>query len=253
MPIKAIIADVEVEFIEQMESCLSELWPELVICGRAKSGSEALELVDRYQPRLAFMEVRLPGICGMQVARKIAGACEVIFTTSYDHYAVNAFDTGAVDYLIKPVNTERLKKAVHRARQRLFSIQGATGGSARFAESVMPPLPPPKTSYLQWVCAQSAHRSKIIPVDDVCYFKADHKYTSVITVENQSLINKPIKALSKELDPNRFWRIHRSTIVNVSQINQVTRSKTGRGKVMLKDRAEVLTVSRPYLRLFKQM
>lgn len=253
MQIKAIIADVDVEFIEQMESCLSELWPELVVCGRAGSGPEALELFERHQPRLAFMEVRLPGICGMQVARKIAGACAVIFTTGYDHYAVNAFDTGAVDYLIKPVKTERLKKAIQRAGQRLLNTPGAEGGSPRPQKPLMRPLPPGKPSYLQWVCTQSARRSNIISVDEVCYFKADHKYTSVITGKNECLINKPIKSLSEELDPNRFWRIHRSTIVNVSQINQVTRSKTGRGEVMLKDRAEVLTVSRPYLYLFKQM
>ena len=252
--IKAIIADDEENAVGQMESMLSDLWPDLVVCGRATSGPEALELIETHKPQLAFMEVRLPGICGMQVARKISGSCQVVFTTSYDHYAVNAFDGGALDYLLKPVGRDRLQKAVQRAWKRICVSHKAQH----------PDLPPPAQpqagsssthmpEYLHWICSQNGIRSRLIPVERVCYFKSDHKYTSVITRETETLINKSIKSLTGELDPRLFWRIHRSTIINVSKIAEVSRSRTGRGTVRLQDRPEVLLISRPYLHLFKKM
>lgn len=251
--IKAIIADSEENAIGQMETLLADLWPELQVCGKAQSGPEALHLIECHKPQLAFMEVRLPGICGMQVARKVTGFCQVVFTTSYDHYAVNAFDGGALDYLLKPVDRERLQKAVVRAKKQLAVLP-----SAKWQQDGSPAQPNDRTTsakqnYLQWICAQSTQRSRLVAVDRVCYFKADHKYTSVITPEGEILINKSIKCLADELDPDRFWRIHRATIVNVSHIMEVSRSMTGRGTVRMKDREEILTVSRPYLHLFKHM
>ena len=253
--IKAIIADREAEAMAQMESLLTELWPDLMICGRAVNGLEALRLIAEHTPHLAILEVRLPGICGMQVARKIAGSCQVVFTTRFEHYAVNAFDSGALDYLIKPVSRERLQKAVRRAK-RALPISGETPSSGRSEpdhRQASPDMAPIKPEYLQWICTQNGRRSRLIAADTVCYFKADYKFTSVFTQKGESLINKSIKSLAQELDPDRFWRIHRATIVNVSQIAAVSRTKTGRGAVQLKDRPEVLTVSRPYLHLFKKM
>jgi DNA-binding LytR/AlgR family response regulator len=251
--IKAIIADSEENAIGQMETLLADLWPELQVCGKAQNGPEALHLIEWHKPQLAFMEVRLPGICGMQVARKVAGACQVVFTTRYDHYAVNAFDGGALDYLLKPVGRERLQKAVARAKKQLASLPSAKrqqdGSPAQFGDRTTST----RQDYLQWICSQSTHRYRLVAVDRVCYFKADHKYTSVITPESEILINKSIKCLADELDPTRFWRIHRATIVNVSRISEVSRSKTGRGTVRMKDRDEILIVSRPYLHLFKHM
>ncbi len=253
--IKAIIADKEADAMAQMESLLAELWPDLVVCGRAANGLEALHLIEKHTPQLAILEVRLPGICGMQVARRIAGACQIVFTTSFEHYAVNAFDSGALDYLLKPVSRERLQKAVRRAK-RVLPFSGdvlSSGHSEPGQQQPHPDMAPIKPDYLQWICTQNGRRSRLIAADTVCYFKADNKFTSIFTREGEGLINKSIKSLAQELDPDRFWRIHRATIVNVSQIAEVSRTKTGRGVVRLKDRPEVLTVSRPYLRLFKKM
>lgn len=255
MEIKAILADKEKGHIKEMETLLAELWPDLKVCGRAADGTEALHLIDKYKPELAILEVRLPGICGMQVARKVTGNCQVVFTTNYEHYAVNAFDSGALDYLLKPVSRERLQTAVRRAK-RALPFPGDVDSSARKAnpqDQAPHRMLPNKPDYLQWLCAPYGRRSRLIAVDDVCYFKAQQKFTSVFTCKGESLINTSIKTLAAELDPDRFWRIHRATIVNLSHIENVSRTETGRGAIQLKNRSEVLIVSRSYLHLFKKM
>jgi DNA-binding LytR/AlgR family response regulator len=255
MVVKAILADKEKGHVNEMETLLAELWPDLKVCGRAANGSEALHLIDQHQPQLAILEVRLPGVCGMQVARKVTGNCQVVFTTSYEHYAVNAFESGAIDYLLKPVSRERLQTAVQRAK-RALPFSGDIDSSAHSASphhQTPHRLVSNKPDYLQWLCTPYGRRSRLIAVGEVCYFKAQQKFTSVFTRKGESLINKSIKSLAAELDPDRFWRIHRATIVNVSSIDHVSRTQTGRGAIRLKDRSEVLIVSRPYLHLFKKM
>lgn len=252
--LKAIIADNDANAITKMKSLLAELWPDLLLCGEAGSGAQALELVKTHAPHLAFLEVRLAGsICGMQVARQIADRCQIVFTTGYAHYAVNAFDSGALDYLIKPVDGQRLQKTICRAKRQL-SISSTASSSDRDqpAHTRAEQLGARKQNFLQWICTHSGRRSKFIPADHIYYFKADHKYTSIVTGDGEALINKSIKSLVSELDPIQFWRIHRSTIVNVAQIESVSRSNTGRRTVRLKDRPERLTVSRTYLHLFKR-
>ena len=242
--IKAVIADSEVNLIRHMESLLAGLWPELVICGRANSGLEAAQLIEMHKPHLAFLDVRLSGICGMQVARKFAKSCAIVFTTAYDHYAVNAFDSGAVDYLIKPVKRERLKKAVRRIQKWHLS---------QAAEHLITGPSEKKRDYLQWIRVLHGDGVLLLSVDEVSYFKAGDKYTLVISGDGESLIKKTIKELAQELNPDRFWRIHRGTIVNVSRVRKMSRSTTGRGIINLKDCKDLLTVSRPYMDLFKHM
>jgi len=252
--IKAIIADRDESFVTYLESLLADLWPDLIICGKAQNGLEALELIHTHEPHLAFLEVRIPGICGMQVARKIAGSCWVVFITAYDHYAVNAFESGAVDYLVKPVNRERLEKAIGRLKKQIAVSSNPPSHLSQVVERLLANLPPGRTrNYLQWLRVQHKDEVLLIPVEEVCYFKAGDKYTVVVTKESESLIKTPIKDLAEDLDPDKYWRIHRGTIVNVSQIDRVSRSTTGRGTVKLKDRPELLVVSRPYLHIFKQM
>jgi DNA-binding LytR/AlgR family response regulator len=242
--IKAIIADKEPHLIRKMESLLADLWPELTICGRANSGSQAAKMIAQHRPHLAFLDVRLPGMCGMQVARKFAATCAIVFVTAYDHYAVNAFDSGAVDYLIKPVDRKRLKRAVQRIQKWHLS---------RAAEHLFTNAFPQTQDYLKWIRVQHGDGILLLPVDEVHYFKAGDKYTLVITKDGESLIKKPIKELARELNPDKFWRIHRGTIVNVAHIHKMSRSTTGRGVINLKDRQDLLTVSRPYLGQFKHM
>jgi DNA-binding LytR/AlgR family response regulator len=251
--IKAIIAD-EHQAVAQIEDLLAELWPELVVCGRGATGPEALALVDKHKPHLAIMEVRLPGFCGMQVARMIADSCQVVFTTNFDHYAANAFDSGALDYLLKPVTRERLKKAIQRAKRQLsLSNSGYLPGDKHLSRPPANRSASGNPENIQWVCSLNRGRSKLIAVEKVYYFKADNKYTLVVTDDGETLINKTIKFLADGLDCKKFWRIHRSTIVNVEHIDKVSRTKTGRGAIQLKNRPEILTVSRPHLHLFKQM
>lgn len=253
MQIKAIIADDEAYLIEHLAALLAEVWPDLVICGRARNGPEALALIEEHAPHLAFLDIRMPGLCGMQAARKIAGRCWVIFVTAYEHYAVNAFESGALDYLVKPISRDRLAKAVQRVKKQLAVSLNPPWYFPQLVEQLIENLPSKKQEFLQWIRVQHGSMVKLIAVDEVCYFQADNKYTRVITREDEALIHKPVKDLAVELDPNRFWRIHRSTIINVAQIDKVGRSLTGRGAVKLKDRPEILTVSRSYLHLFRQM
>lgn len=254
MTYKAIIADDEKELRIYLKSILSEIWPELVICGEAKNGKEALELVESKRPQIAFLDIRMPGLSGMEVAKRIAGLCRIVFVTAFDQYAVEAFEKEAVDYLLKPVSKERLVQTIQRLKNQLDSSSEPPARLAEVIEQVISKLPGRgETHFLRWIKTQDKDSIRLIPVEEADYFKAEDKYTLVITKEGESLIKKSIKELAQELDPGQFWQIHRGTIVNVSKIDKVSRSLTGRGMLKLKGRPELLTVSRNYLPLFKQM
>ncbi len=252
--IRAIVADDEDQLRKHLRSQLADCWPDLIICGEARNGQEALELIEQYRPDIAFLDIRMPGLSGMEVAQKIAGACWVVFVTAYDQYAVEAFEHEAIDYLLKPVTHERLQRTVNRLREQITSSHKPPLEISEIVERLMTSLPQRQApAYLQFVRVQKGDGIRLIPVEEVYYFKASDKYTLVITKDGESLIRKPIKELADELDPQQFWRIHRGTIVNVQCIAQVSRSVTGRGIVRLKGRPESLAVSRQYIHLFKQM
>jgi DNA-binding LytR/AlgR family response regulator len=252
--IRAIIADDEEQLRKHLRSQLAEVWPDLIICGEAGNGQEALELIEQHRPEIAFLDIRMPGLSGIEVAKKIAGACWVVFVTAYDQYAVEAFEHAALDYLLKPVTHERLERTVKRLRKQIALSHKPPLEVSEIVERLMASLSQGQAQqFLQFVRVQQGDGIRLIPVEEVCYFKAGDKYTLVITKDKESLIRKPIKELVAELDPQQFWLIHRGTIVNVHCIAQVSRSLTGRGAVRLKDRPESLTVSRQYIHLFKQM
>jgi len=251
---KAIIADDEEPLRSYLKSLLTDVWPDLIICGEAKNGREALELVEKHKPHIAFLDIKMPGLSGMEVAKGIAGACRVVFITAYDQYAVEAFENEAIDYLLKPVTRKRLKHTVKRLRKQADKKPPPLSDMSEIAKRILAELKNRETrEYLQWIKAQHRDGIRLIPVDEVCYFKASDKYTMVMTKEGETLIKKSIKELTDELDPNQFWRIHRGTIVNVSHISEASRSLTGRGALKLKERPEILTVSRSFIHLFKQM
>jgi DNA-binding LytR/AlgR family response regulator len=254
MTYKAVIADDEKELRTYLKSLLAVTWPDLVICGEAGNGREALELVEDEGPQVIFLDIRMPGLSGMEVAQKIAGVCRVVFVTAYDQYAVEAFEREAVDYLVKPVSRERLTQTVERLKKQLDVSIEPPAGLAGVVEHVLASLSAKTAAdFLHWIRVQVKDSVHLIPVEEVNYFQAKDKYTLVITKDGESLIRKTIKELISELDPNLFWQIHRSIIVNVSKIERVSRSFTGRGILRLKERPELLTVSRNYLHLFKQM
>ena len=252
--IKAIIADDEDQLRSYLKSRLSDVWSDLVICGEARNGQETLELIDEYHPHIAFLDIRMPGLSGMEVAKKIVDSCWVVFITAYDQYAVEAFENEAIDYILKPVTRERLKKTTDRLKKQVAIASGPPADLSKVVERIVAGFPNKETpDYLQWIRAQQGEEIRLVPVEEVLYFKASDKYTMVITKDGESLIRKPIKELANELDPNKFWRIHRGTIVNAGCITKMSRSLTGRGVVRLKDHPETLTVSRSYIHIFKQM
>ncbi|MBN1471885.1 MAG: response regulator transcription factor [Syntrophaceae bacterium] len=253
---KAVIADDEKELRTYLKRMLADVWPQLEICGEAMNGKEALKMVDAHAPHVAFLDIKMPGLSGLDVARKIAGICRIVFITAFDQYAVEAFEREAVDYLVKPVTKERLLQTVNRLKKQLQSSPEPPGGLAEMITKALTNLQnnaPAGYHYLQWIKTQHKGNVRLISVEEVDYFQAGDKYTLVITAQEEALIRKSIKELSQELDPQKFWQIHRGTIVNVSRIENVGRSLTGRGTLKLKNRPDTLTVSRQYLHLFKQM
>jgi len=252
MQFKAIIADDEAELRTYLKSLLKAAWPELVICGEATNGAEAVALVEKLRPNIAFLDIRMPGMSGLEAARRIGDQCRTVFVTAYDQYAVEAFEQEALDYLLKPVTEQRLAKTIARLRAQKPDSSQLLDGKAleRIAAAVARQTKP---EYLQWIKVGHGDGIRLIAADDVSFFKAEDKYTLVATQKGESLIRKSIKDLSLNLNPERFWQIHRSTIVNVSSIKSTARSITGRYQIRLKNRPEILTVSRSYAYLFQQM
>jgi DNA-binding LytR/AlgR family response regulator len=250
----AIIADDERLMRDQIRMRLAEVWPELDIVGEAKNGDEAVELVGELKPDLTFLDIRMPGKTGMEAAREIGAQSHIVFVTAYDQYAVEAFERGAVDYLLKPAEAERLRVTVERVKERLGGPKQAVNESvtamlSQLAEKIAAPKP----KYLQWIQASIGQDLRMIPVEEILFFRSDEKYTCVQTEKFEALIRKPVRDLADELDPSLFWQIHRATLVNVNAIEGVTRDIRGRHLVMVKGRPEKLEVSRSFLHLFKQM
>jgi DNA-binding LytR/AlgR family response regulator len=255
---------------EQLRARLAEAWPELEIVGEARNGIEAVEKTAALLPDLVFLDIRMPGMTGIEAAREIAslepeGAPppEIVFVTAYDEYAIEAFEQGVVDYLLKPADRERLTITVERIRKRL-ALRDSAAGSAPGAlspealKSLLEKLQTrleggQPTGHLKWIQAQIGQQIQMIPVEDVLFFISDEKYTRVQTAQIEALIRKPIKELVTELDPKLFWQIHRSTLVNAQAIAGVSRDFRGRQLVSVKGRPDKLEVSRSYSQLFKGM
>jgi DNA-binding LytR/AlgR family response regulator len=252
---RAVIADDEPLMREQLRARLSELWPELEIVAEAKNGIEAVEQVAEHRPEVVFLDIRMPAKNGIVAAREIARLDgrlpEIVFVTAYDQYAIDAFQQGVIDYVLKPAERERLAVTVERLRKRLAEPSGSSEvlqeALARLAEKLEAP------SRLKWIQASVGNQIQMIPVDEVLFFVSDEKYTRVQTAQQEALIRKPMKELLAELDPAQFWQIHRSTLINVQAIAGVIRDERGRQMVAIKGRPEKLEVSRSYAHLFKGM
>jgi DNA-binding LytR/AlgR family response regulator len=252
--ITALIADDEEELRRHLIRLLNELWPELVIAGESENGPETLRLFDSLSPDIVFLDINMPGFSGLEVAKQISGQCTIVFITAYDQYALEAFERQALDYILKPVQKERLAASLERCKKKFTSTPPEPQDLGPLLLLLEKKLGREKTSpFLQWIRAQHRDSIRLIPVEDVLLFKAEDKYTLVITAKNESLIRKTIKELEDELDPDKFWKIHRGTIVNVSSILKISRSLTGRYVIRLDGYEEPLMVSRSFSHLFKQM
>jgi len=247
--LKAVIAEDEPVLRSELSRTLAKLWPELVICAEAEDGVEALHALETHAPDVLFLDIEMPGMSGLEVARQASGKCHIAFVTAYDKYAVAAFEQGAVDYVMKPFSPARIATTVSRLKQKAESAPANLDGLLKaLAEATKG-----AHEYLRWITASSGKELRLITVDEICYFQADNKYTMVATVSGDSLIRRPIKELIAELDPEVFWQIHRSTLVNVNAISGIHRDIGGHLCIKLKRRQETLMVSVPYVHLFKQM
>ncbi len=278
----ALIADDERLLREQLRARLAEVWPELEIVAEAKNGSEAVEQVAALHPDIVFLDIRMPGMNGIEAARAIGqlasdddsldgddkdggGAagktrwrgCEIVFITAYDQYAVEAFEQGVVDYVLKPAERDRLLLTVNRVRNRLADRRTNEGpdasGMQRLLQKLAERMNPGAVPRMKWVQATVGTNIQMIPVEDVLFFISDEKYTRVQTASIEALIRKPIKELVAELDADMFWQIHRSTLVNTKAIAGVSRDLRGRQLVAVRGHPEKLEVSRSYAGLFKGM
>lgn len=249
--IRSIIADDEETLRVYLKEKLAAVWPELTVIGQAGDGDAALRLIEEQRPDVAFLDIQMPGISGIEVARRIAGTCAIVFITAHDEYAVDAFESEALDYVLKPVTEERLERTIRRLKERLgaplstSNVAGALEKVARVLER--------SPRNLQWIKAQHKDGVRLIPVADIYYFRAADKYTVVRTRDGEHLIRKTIKELEYELDPDQFWRVHRGAIVNALAINVVDHSLSGGYIVKFKDIKDQIAVSRAYSHLFKQM
>jgi len=245
----AIIAEDEAVLRGELRARLAELWPELVISAEAADGIEATQAFTTHSPDVLFLDIQMPGMTGLDVARLASTKCHVVFVTAFDRYAVAAFERGAVDYVMKPFTTTRLAETVVRLKERmrerpadLDDLLSALAAKTRNEKQ-----------HLRWVTASQGDTTSIITIDQICYFRAANKYTMVITPDKEALVRRPIKELAEAVDPDVFWQIHRSTVVNIHAIAAVTRDFRGHLSVKLKQRKEALDVSESYTHLFKQM
>jgi DNA-binding LytR/AlgR family response regulator len=257
----AVVAEDESLLRDELVSLLRGAWPELDLVAVCEDGGSALEAIAAHLPDVAFLDIRMPGLTGLEVAAattEASPATHVVFVTAYNQYAIDAFEQGAVDYLLKPVIAERLVATVQRLKNRVAS---APPDLARLAATIsqlsaqLGSKPPAGsgTPGLTWVPARVGRETRLIAVDDVLYFQADNKYTVVMTAEGEALIRKTLRELLDVLDPAMFKQIHRSTIVNMKAVAGVTKDEFGRGTLRLKSRTETLAVSLPFMPLFRNM
>jgi DNA-binding LytR/AlgR family response regulator len=250
MGFTAVIADDEPLLRANLRTRLAKLWPELAVVHEMENGRGVDEVIAEHDPDLFFLDIHMPGVNGLEAARAIAGRSHVVFVTAYDKYAVEAFERGAVDYVLKPFNDERLNLTCERLRERL---EGRPPSMDALVEQLAGRLGVKAAEHLRWIRASVGSNVRLIPVEEVLFFQSDEKYTRVVTCDSEVLIRKPIKELLDELDPAKFWQIHRATIVNVDHIASVKRGIKDQAEIALRDHRETLVVSRAFTHLFKQM
>jgi len=246
----AIIAEDEAPQRLELRSLLAALWPELQVVAECADGLAALEMLEQHRPDVAFLDIRMPGVSGLEVARAVRAPCQVIFTTAYQEYALRAFDEGAVDYLLKPVTRERLALAIERVRGRLAS--GSHVDITSFIDLLQARLAPGKSG-IKWITATVGNSTKMFDIDDVLFFQAREKYTRVVTAGDEGHIRTPLKELLSALDSESFWQVHRSVIVRVGAILAVEKQDDGKLHISIRGHSDVLPVSSAFQHRFRGM
>jgi DNA-binding LytR/AlgR family response regulator len=244
----AIIAEDEPLLRAELREMLGKLWPELVICAEAGDGFEAMRAISDFSPQVVFLDIQMPGLSGLEVAQQVNRKANVVFITAYDQHAIEAFEQGAIDYIPKPISAARLSTTIDRVKQRLNSPQDLSN-----VAEMLRGMTGHGTPYLKWLTVPHANELRLVMIDEVCYLRADNKYTSVFTANSEFLLSSTLKLVKEKIDPAAFWQIHRSVVVNVAAIRSVSRSFRGSLEVQLKQRPESLPVSAAYAHLFKHL
>lgn len=249
--LSALIVEDEPLLRAELTDQLRALWPELHIAGEVENGIEAVAAIDELKPEIVFLDIQMPGLNGMEVARHIPESCQVVFVTAYADYALAAFDAGASDYLVKPLTTARLLQTIRRLKSRTAASPPPTVWEQLFEPEIEP-------VYLKWIKASSGNSVRLVMVSEVLYFQSNEKYTRVVTENGDALIRLPLKSLLEQLDPQQFAQIHRSTIVNLQAVDRIERNEYGGRsatglEVILRGRTERLPVSEGFTKQFRQM
>jgi len=247
----AIIAEDEAPQRQELRALLSELWPELNIVAECEDGLAALTAIEEHRPAVAFLDIRMPGMSGLEVARAAGDRCQVIFITAYEEYALRAFDEGAVDYLQKPVARERLRLAIERTRARLAN--GSRVDMAALIDMVQARMASGAKPGIKWITASVGNTMKMFSIDEVLFFQAQDKYTRVVTADSEGHIRTPLKELLAALDSETFWQVHRSAIVRVGAIRAIDKDADGKLRLSVRGHAEVLPVSSAFQYRFRGM
>jgi DNA-binding LytR/AlgR family response regulator len=252
-----VIAEDERIFREALGSLLASEWPELTVLASCEDGADALEAIAEHKPDVAFLDIRMPGLNGLDVAAaalKLSPDTQVVFVTAYNQYAIDAFEKGAIDYLLKPVEPKRLAASILRLKSRAISGLRDTAALQALVDKLNQNLPARVVAEpLVWLTASTGKDSRLIMIEDVLYFQSDSKYTTVVTRDGEALLRTPLRDLIPRLDARQFKQIHRATIVNMKAVASISRDESGRGSILLKGRPETLTVSITYMPLFKNM
>ncbi|MEO7066459.1 MAG: LytTR family DNA-binding domain-containing protein [Rhodanobacter sp.] len=254
---KCIIAEDETLLRQALLTALEKAWPQLEIVAECEDGASALEAIVEHHPDVAFLDIRMPGLTGLEVAAassEVSPNTQIVFVTAYDQYAIDAFERGAIDYLLKPIAADRLAATVQRVQARAATGQVDAAALATLIGQLSTRAPAVRSEPpLNWITASTGRETRLILLDDVIYFRADNKYTTVMTADGEALLRTPIRELLNVLDPAVFRQIHRSTIVNMKAIAAVARDDTGKGILRLRQRPETLNVSQPFMLLFRNM
>ena len=255
--VTCVIAEDEQLFRDALLELLRQEWPDLDVVAACEDGAAALEAIGEHKPDIAFLDIRMPGLTGLDVAAasaEVSPATQVVFVTAYDQYAIQAFERGAADYLLKPIVRERLVATIARLRSRLGNTGVQNEARLALVRELAGKAPAgPAEPALVWITASAGKETRLIMVDDVAYFKSDNKYTTVMTAQGESLLRTSLQELLAKLDPTHFRQIHRGTIVNMRMVSSIVRDENGRGTMRLKNRPETLQVSLTFMPLFKNM
>jgi DNA-binding LytR/AlgR family response regulator len=247
----ALIAEDETPLRDALRAMLGIAWPELEIVAECEDGIAAMEAIAGHRPDVCFLDIRMPGVTGLDVARAaIAAKAQVVFTTAYDEYAVRAFEAGAADYLLKPIQPARLARAIERLRERLDARAETADADIDLLEAR---LKPTGTRLIRWISAAVGDSVRMLGIDEVLFFQAQDKYVRVVTADGEAIIRTPIKDILAGLDPDIFWQVHRGTVVRVSAIDRVRRDDLGKSVLSLRGRSDALPVSAAFLHRFKGM